>query len=126
MVANSTIKGAEKSSVTAFLGIVPSINIHITILKALQIISQFLRLFAFFGAFISTETGNAEFWNPASQEPFAAVGQWGNVMIVLLVLTAAMIGRLWTGKGVGNDNALSDGGTCITGDTEFERRDGKD
>lgn len=29
------------------------------------------------------------------QEPFAAIGQWGCVAIVILVLFAAVVGRIW-------------------------------
>ncbi|MCJ1230385.1 hypothetical protein MMC12_007058 [Toensbergia leucococca] len=125
-VTNSTIKAAKNSTVTDVLGIAPFIKINITVLKVLHIISQLIGLFAFLGCIIYQETGNIQLRNAESQESFAAVGQWGNVATVLLVLAAAMISRLWTGRGTRSDGALSGGRTCITGDTKLERGDDED
>ena len=44
------------------------------------------------------ELQHAQEWKSLSQEPFAAVGQWGSLAVVLLVLAAAGISRVWARK----------------------------
>ena len=98
-------------------GIAPLTKVEITILILLQLVSQLICLFAFLGSIIYDETGNAQIRNAQSQESFSAVGQWSHVAVVLLVISAAVIGRYWTGRRDKKDDTLSGGKTSITGDT---------
>ena len=94
-------------------------------LKVVQLFTQIVSVGAFCYNIIVQETQNARAWTILSQEPFAAVGQWSNLAVVLLVLVAAGIGRIWAGIGaritvVEEERRLEE---------EFEldyRRDGED
>ena len=61
-----------------------------------------LALGAFFGSIVVQEKQNAQIWSILSQDPFLAVGQWGNIAVVLLVLIAAGVRRIWAGTGAGS------------------------
>ena len=84
----------------------PSVKIHITVLKVVQLFNQLASVGAFCGSIIQQEAQNAHAWRVLSQEPFGAVAQWGNLVVVLLVLVAAAISQIWTG--LDEDDAKSD------------------
>ena len=71
----------------------------ITITTIMRMFTQLVSVSAFGGAIILQETGSARAWKYLEREPFAAVGQWGNLGVILLVLLAALIRRLWVGSG---------------------------
>ncbi|KAL8755165.1 MAG: hypothetical protein Q9199_003840 [Rusavskia elegans] len=73
-----------------------SVTIQITILRLVQLFTQFVSVSAFCGSVIYQETRRE---SAVELEPFAAVGQWGNVVVVLLVLLAAGLSRIWAGRG---------------------------
>lgn len=73
-----------------------SVTIQITILRLVQLFTQLVSVSAFCGAVIQQETRKE---SAVELEPFAAVGQWGNVVVVLLVLLAAGLSRIWGGRG---------------------------
>ena len=54
---------------------------------------------AFGGSVIYLESNHDRGGINAESEPFVAVGQWSNLAVVLLVLLAAAIGRIWGGSG---------------------------
>lgn len=81
---------------------VTSVRIHITVLKLVQLFIKLVSVGAFCGSVIVQEKQNAQIWSVLSQDPFAAVGQWGNIAVVLLVLVAAGVRRIWTGTGAGS------------------------
>lgn len=102
-VTNIAIKGAKYSIVsTDSSEATTSAEIHITVLKVVQLFTQLVSVFAFCGCIILRETQNAQVWSTLSQEPFATIGQWSNVAVVLLVLVAAGVGRIWAGSGAGS------------------------
>ncbi|CAO1598531.1 hypothetical protein XANCAGTX0491_002293 [Xanthoria calcicola] len=77
-----------------------SVTIHITVLRLVQLFTQLVSVSAFCGSVIFQETGTD---SAIELEPFAAVGQWGNVVVGLLVLLAAGLSRIWGG---GRDGSL--------------------
>ena len=72
-----------------------SVTIHITVLRLVQLFTQWVSVSAFCGSVIYQEMGTD---SAIELEPFAAVGQWGNVVVVLLVLLAAGLSRIWGGS----------------------------
>lgn len=99
-VTNIAIKGTEDSVITTdSTEATTSVKIHITVLKVVQFFTQLISVIAFCGFTIIEETQHAQEWSVLSQEPFAAIGQWGNLVVVLLVLVAAGLSRIWAGTG---------------------------
>lgn len=103
LVTNNAIKGTEDSIIT----IGPSeatilVKIHITVLKVVQLFTKIVSVGAFCGSIIFQEKQNAQMWSVLSQEPLVAVGQWDNIAVVLLVLIAAGVSRIWAGTGAGS------------------------
>lgn len=95
---NIAIKRTRDSIITTdSSGATTSVKIHITVLKGIQFFIQFVGVFAFCGCIISQETQNARVWSTLSKQPVAAVGQWSNIAVVLSVLAAAVVGRIWAG-----------------------------
>ena len=102
-VTNIAIKGTKDSIITADSSeATTSFKIHITVLKVVQLFTQLVSVGAFCGSMIIQETQNAQEWSALSQEPFVAVEQWGNLAVVLLVLVAAGVSRIWAGTGAGS------------------------
>lgn len=66
-----------------------------TILQLIQSSTQLSSVIAFGGVIVYDETTAAHDGNLLEQEPFSAVGQWGNVAVVGLVLFAAVMSRIW-------------------------------
>ncbi|MCJ1469447.1 hypothetical protein MMC07_008080, partial [Pseudocyphellaria aurata] len=117
------IKRTKVSTVTTDSSEAPSSNsIHITVLKVLQVLTQLASAGVFCGTIIYQETQNARAWSILSQEPLAAVGQWSNVAVVLLVLVAAGVGRIWAGTGAGS--AVVKEGRMLKKGTEGLDKDG--
>ena len=75
-------------------------RIHITVLNVVQFLTQLIAMVAFCGDILVMEIQNAQEWNSESQEPFAAVGQWGSLAVVLLILVAAGVSQVWAREGV--------------------------
>lgn len=101
-VTNIAIKRTEDPIVTTDSSEATiSVKIHITVLKVVQLFTQFISVGVFCGSIISQETQNAQMWSALSQEPFEAVGQWSNLAVVLLVLVAAGVGRIWVSSELG-------------------------
>ncbi|KAI4158095.1 MAG: hypothetical protein LQ342_007769 [Letrouitia transgressa] len=76
-----------------------STKVHVTILKLFQFLTQLLSVAVFCGFIVVIEMQNAHREKILEQEPFTAVGQWGNLAVVLLVLLAAVVSRAWAGRG---------------------------
>lgn len=74
------------------------VRIHVTVLKVVQYFTQFISAAAFCASIVWQETQEGPAWSELSQEPFAAVGQWSYLAVVLLVLVAAGLSRIWGGK----------------------------
>ncbi|KAG6999550.1 hypothetical protein G7Y79_00034g069730 [Physcia stellaris] len=71
-------------------------HFQVTILRLVQFVTQISSVAAFVGVFLYNEiTENALHQRFLEQEQFAAVGQWSCVAVVLLVLFAAVVGRIW-------------------------------
>lgn len=102
-ITKIAIKGTEDSIITADCP-EPNISgeIHKTVLKAVQIFIQIVSAGKFCGCIIFQETQHARFWSALSQELFAAVGQWNNLAVVMLVLVAAGVNRIWASTGAGS------------------------
>ena len=83
-----------------------SVKVHITVLQLVQSFTQFVSVGVFCGSIILQETQNARKWSILSQESFGAIGQWGTLVVVLLVLVAAGISRIWAG--LDDNDAKSD------------------
>ncbi|MCJ1469200.1 hypothetical protein MMC07_007833 [Pseudocyphellaria aurata] len=97
-VTNIAIKWTKDSTITTDSSEATTlVHTHITVLKVVQIFTQIVSSGAFCFSIIIQETQNARWWSTLSQEPFAAVGQWSNLVVVLLVLVAAGVGRIWAG-----------------------------
>ena len=84
----------------------PIKHFQITILQLIQFITQLSSVAAFGGAILYNEIPEeAQEGALLDQEQFAAVGQWSCVAVVILVLFAALVGRIWAaderGGGVG-------------------------
>lgn len=74
----------------------PMKHFQITILQFIQIITQFSSLVASGGSILYSEiTSGIDQGALLEQEQFAAVGQWSCVAVVILVLFAAVISRIW-------------------------------
>lgn len=102
----------------------PMKHFHITILQLIQSITQLSSVAAFAGATVYNEMQAGGPQEPLlEQEQFTAVGQWSCVAVVLLVLLAALVSRIWAadekGRGVGSV-AVEDFRSLEKGD---ERRD---
>ena len=95
-VTDIAIKGTKDPMFTTnFSEDTTSVKIQITVLKVVQCFTQCVSAAVFCGNIIQREMQNAHEWSILSQEPFGAIGQWGNIAIVLLVLLAAGISRFW-------------------------------
>ena len=94
IVTNIAIKGTEDSMFTTNSSeVTTSVKIRITVLKVVQLLTQFVSAAIFCSNIIQREMQNAHEWSVLSQEPFRAVGQWGNLAVVLFVLVAAGVSR---------------------------------
>lgn len=71
-------------------------------LKVIQALTQLVSVGAFFASIIYQERQHSQKWSTLSQEAFAAVGQWGSLAVVLMVLVTAGVGRWWANSGVGS------------------------
>ena len=111
-ITTFTIKRAEKSITAESSKTTTSVKIHITVLQVVQLLTQLISIGTFCGNILNQETQNAYTWSVLSQEPFAAIGQWGNLVVVLLVLVAAGISRIWA--------VTEAGDTVIDGHRELE------
>lgn len=101
-VTNIAIKRIEDSIITTDSSeATTSVKIHITMLKVVQIFTQVVSVGVFCGSIINQETQDAQMWSALSQESFEAVGQWSNLAVLLLVLVAAGVSRIWAGSGLG-------------------------
>lgn len=100
---NIAIKGAKNYTLTiGSFETANSVNIHISVLKVIQLFTKLVSVGAFFGSIVVQEKQNAQIWSILSQDPFLAVGQCGNIAVVLLVLIAAGVRRIWAGTGAGS------------------------
>lgn len=74
----------------------PPTRFHITTLQLIQSFTQISSVAAFGGNILYNELlGDGVRRAYLEQESFAAVGQWGCVAVVVLVLFAAVVGRIW-------------------------------
>ena len=113
----SSKTASPKTSITTF-----------TLVRAL---TQFIGFVVFCGSLVYLEVSHAPRWSASEAELFAAVGQWSNVAVVLLVLLAAVIRRIWSGseaestdidmRGLEEEGQISD--SVETEDVEFECKD---
>ena len=77
-------------------------QVQITILQLIQFVIQFSSVAAFGGNILFIEISGANPLNPLlEQEQFAAVGQWGCVAGIILVLFAAAVSRIWAADEMG-------------------------
>lgn len=79
-----------------------STTIHITVITLVQTFTKLVSVVAFCGSILVVETRNGRTWKAVEQEPFTAVGQWSCLAIVVLVLLAAGVSRMWAGRGAGS------------------------
>jgi len=122
-VTHIAITGSN--SITKSLGANP-IKIHVTILVLIQLLTQLLSVAAFFSSILHEDAQNAAGVKGFGAKSPGAVGQWGNLVVVLLVLLAAGLSWIWGGRGArstdlkmgrkeegmdesGTDNTLSSG-----------------
>lgn len=91
---------------------------EINILTCIQLITQLFSTAAFLGSIITGEI-NMAYTMPLEAEPVSAVGQWGSVVVVLLVLIAAGVSKLWKREDEksGNFNVISP----VSGDEDEKR-----
>lgn len=101
--ANDAVITTDSSEATTTL-----VKIHMTVLKVVQLLTQLASVGAFCGTVIVSESQNARTWSVLSQEPFGAVGQWSNLAVVLLVLVAAGVGRIWAGTGAAGSAVMEE------------------
>ena len=85
----------------------PMEHFQITILQLIQLITQLSSVAAFCGSILYIEIKEeAQQGTLLEQEQFASVGQWSYVAVVILVLFAAVVSRIWAadekGGRVGN------------------------
>lgn len=74
----------------------PMKHFQITILQLIQLVTQLSSVAACGGGILYIEiTNKAQHKLLLEQEEFAAVGQWSCVTVVILVLFAAVVGRVW-------------------------------
>ncbi|MCJ1475805.1 hypothetical protein MMC13_004469 [Lambiella insularis] len=69
--------------------------VQITSLQLIQLVTQLCSIAAFGGAVLYTEIRYMGAQWVLEQEQFAAVGQWSCVAVIILVLFAAVINRIW-------------------------------
>lgn len=96
---NIAIKRTRASVTTDSSEATTLVKKHVTMLKVVQFFTQLISFGAFCGNIIFQEMQNSQAWEDLTQEPFAAVGQWSNLAVVLLVLVAAWLGRILSGEG---------------------------
>ena len=78
----------------------PTKHFQITILQLIQSITQLGSVAACGGSILSNEISEGvEKGTLLEQEQFAAVGQWGCIAVVILVLFAAVVSRIWAADG---------------------------
>ena len=95
-VTNIAIKGTEDSMITTNSSeATTSVKIRVTVLKVVQLPTQIVSAAIFCSNIIQREMQNAHEWSVLSQESFGAVGQWSNSAVVLFVLVAAGVSRIW-------------------------------
>ncbi len=97
-VTHITIKGIKDPITAETMEATIFVRIHVTVLKVVQYFTQFISAAAFCASIVWQETQEGPAWSELSQEPFAAVGQWSYLAVVLLVLVAAGLSRIWGGK----------------------------
>ena len=73
----------------------PMKHFQITILQLIQFITQLSSVAAFGGSILYNEIVEGVQGAVLGQEQFAAVGQWGCVAVVILVLFAAVVSQIW-------------------------------
>ena len=74
----------------------PMKHFQITFLQLIQFITQLSSIAAFGGSILYNEISDVKTQVLfLEQEQFAAVGQWSCVAVVILVLFAAVVGRIW-------------------------------
>ncbi len=74
----------------------PTKHFQITILQLIQSITQLGSVAACVGSILCNEISEGvEQGTLLEQEQFAAVGQWGCIAVVILVLFAAVVSRIW-------------------------------
>ena len=119
-ISRSTVSNPSSSEMT-------SPRTRITILTIFQFFTQFASVVAFAGSVIYLESNHDRGGINAESEPFAAVGQWSNLAVVLLVLLAAAISRIWGGSGdkdmAAEPRRLEDWRISEDGNVERERED---
>ena len=81
-------------------------------LRVVHLFTQLASVGAFCGSVIFFETWNARVWSVTPEESFAAVGQWGNLAVLLLVLIAAGVGRIWAIGGEATGTGDVEMGCC--------------
>lgn len=82
-----------------------SLKIHVTILKLIQLFTQLSSVAAFFGSILHEDAQNTASLKGFGAEPAGAVGQWGNLVVVMLVLLAAGLSWIWGGRGARSTDA---------------------
>ena len=96
IITNIASKGTQDSMLASNSSeATSSVKVHFTVLKVVQRFTQLVSVGVFCGSIIQQETQNAHEWSVLSQESFVAVGQWSNLALVLLVLVAARLRRIW-------------------------------
>ena len=74
----------------------------ITIFTLIQTLTQFVGVVVFCKAVVSQEAPGTWTGGQLEREPFAAVGKWGSLAVVLLVLSAALIKQMWSSMETNN------------------------
>ena len=97
----------------------------ITIFTLVRFWTQFISVVVFCGSIVYLEVSNAPSWSTMELESFAAIGQWSNLAVVLLVLLAAVIRQLWNGGGtesavIESMQRVEDGGPCSNNVTALD------
>ena len=96
---NIAIKRTRASVTTDSSEATTLVKKHVTMSKVVEFVTQFVSFGALCCNIIFQEMQNSQAWEYLSQESFAAVGQWSNLAVVLLVLVAAGLGRILSGEG---------------------------
>lgn len=95
----------------------------ITVLKLIQLTTQIISAVAFCLFVIIEDFWNRSVWDALEHEPLAAVGQWSSLVVVLMVLLAAGVGRILGRRGAkdavvkarGLDASLNGDGSLMDG-----------
>ena len=90
----------------------------ITTFALIRFLTQFVGVVVFCGSIVLQEASNAPDWGIMEVEEFAAVGQWSNLAVVVLVLLAGVIRRIWGGGG--NESAVVEIGRLEQGEEKLD------